>query len=142
MTFNNHLTKNKHIIKTLKFKELNDPNIISILLIETYYRSIFFRTFEYLYWILTGDKKITIGLAQMKVMYIKQLKDLNFLERIKFVIRLESYIENYILIKQYLDINKSLKNDIDICKYYNGIDTNRYYIINFKYAKKYVSSIK
>ncbi|MFR2529633.1 MAG: hypothetical protein ACLS9F_18485 [Clostridium paraputrificum] len=42
-------------------------------------------------------------------MYIKQLKDLNFLDRIKFVIRLESYIENYILIKQY-------KNDIDICK--------------------------
>lgn len=142
MTFDDHLVRNKNVIKLLKLKKLNDPNVIAILLLETYYRKIFFRIVEYLYWIITGNNKITIGLAQMKVMYIKQLKNLTFLERINFVLRLESYVENYFLIKQYIDINTNLKDDIDICKYYNGINANVYYIINFKYAKKYVLSIK
>lgn len=141
MTFYDHLIKNTELIKFFKCKNLNDSNIIAILLVETYYRPLYFRLFEYLYWVITGNKNITVGLAQIKISYIKQLQNLCWLERLKFITSLESYIQNYILIKQYIDTNPNLKNDLDICKYYNGKNVNKSYILNFKHAKLYINSL-
>lgn len=141
MTFYNHLTKNTELIKFLKGKNLNQPNVLAILLIETYYRPLYFRLFEYLYWVITGNNNITIGLSQIKVSYIKQLQNLGWVKRLKFIENLESYIQNYILIKQYLDANSNLKSDLDICKYYNGKKVSKSYVYNFKHAKIYINSL-
>ena len=143
MTFDEYLISKKNDIIMLKYRKLNDANVLALMLVETYYRKPLFRFYEYLYWVLSGDSEVSIGLSQMKAKYIKTFRNLNMIERAKYIIKLESYIENYFLIEQY--ISKNLNIDISdyksICRYYNGLNVNNHYIECFKDAKLYVKSI-
>lgn len=142
MTFNQYINSKKYDIIRLKRRKLNDVNVISLIMVETYYRKPIFRCCEYIYWILTGDKEVSIGLSQMKSKYIKTFQNLNLLQRIKYIVALESYNENYFIVEQYLrkKIGSSADDEL-ICKCYNGLNVNTHYIECFKSAKLYIDSI-
>lgn len=143
MTFDEYLISKKDDIIMLKYRKLNDANVLALMLVETYYRKPLFRFSEYLYWVLSGDSEVSIGLSQMKVKYIKTFRNLNMIERAKYIIKLESYIENYFLIEQYIskNLNIDISDDKSICRHYNGLNVNNHYIECFKDAKLYVKSI-
>lgn len=144
MTFNQHLIKNKKKIIRLKSRNLNNSSVIALILVETYYRKWIFRLFEYIYWIVSSDIEVTIGLSQIKVKYIKTLKGLNAFQKVKYIIYMESYIDNYFLVKQYIDknINTGCNDTKLICRTYNGIQVSKHYIEFFENAKSYVDSVK
>lgn len=143
MTFNQYLISKKNDISRLKYKKLDNANILALILVETYYRKPLFRFIEYIYWLISGNSEVTIGLSQMKVKYIKTFNNLNIFQRAKYIISLESYISNYFLVKSYLNQNPKLDldNDYCICKYYNGINSTEHYIRCFKDAKVYINLI-
>lgn len=144
MTFRNYLISKKSEIYLLKYRKLNNPNVIALILVESYYRKPLFRVIEYLYWIISGSNEMTLGLSQMRARYIKTLKNLNMMQRVKYVIKLESYINNYFLVESYLNKNKKLdfNDDYSICKYYNGTNSSKHYIRSFKEAKLYIKIIQ
>lgn len=140
MNFNQYINGKQNEILSLKLMNLNNINVISLIMVETYYRKPLFRYCEYVYWIITGNDKISIGLSQMKVKYIKTLKNIKFIQRIKYIYLLESYKENYFLVEKYLkEYNVDSNTDDEaICKIYNGPNVSSHYIENFKIAKKYI----
>lgn len=139
-----HLKKiTKSVLKLSKGRNNNvSINILSLLAIESYFRPIDKRVAEYLYWILTGNNSVTIGIAQIKVSINYLLATRSIFCRMKSIIKLESFQYNYYLVESLLD-NSAINNkeDAEVCKYYNGINVDTTYIDYFKFAKQYIYSI-
>lgn len=120
-----------------------DSTIIALLLLESYFRPIKWRLIEYIYWIITGDLDITLGIAQIKVKNNSLLNNDNILSRIKSIRNLESFKYNYDSIKVYLNKSPISKiNIVEICKYYNGEDVEGFYVNYFVFAKSEIKRMK
>lgn len=120
-----------------------DSTITSFLLLESYFRPIKWRVIEYIYWVITGDLEITLGIAQIKVKNNSLLDNSNILSRIKSIRNLENFKYNYDGIKRYLNksnINKD--NIVEICKYYNGEDAKGFYVNYFVFAKNEIEKMR
>lgn len=142
ITFRKYLISQEGIILQLKRRNLKNTDVIALIIVETYYRKPLFRLLEYLYWIISGDDDITLGLSQLKVRYIKTLSNLGILGRVKSILKLESYVNNYFLVEGYLNIkNMMYADDNSICKFYNGEDSSSHYIRMFKEVKLYVKTL-
>lgn len=142
ITFRKYLISQEGIILQLKRRNLKNTDVIALIIVETYYRKPLFRLLEYLYWIISGDDDITLGLSQLKVRYIKTLANLGILGRVKSILKLESYVNNYFLVEGYLNIkNMMYADDNSICKFYNGEDSSSHYIRMFKEVKLYVKTL-
>lgn len=142
LTFKKYLISQRDRILQLKNRNLNNVDVIALIIVETYYRKPLFRLLEYLYWIISGDDDITLGLSQLKVRYIKTLSTLDVLGRVNSILKLESYVNNYFLVEGYLNRkNMMYADDNYICKFYNGEDSSSDYIRNFKEAKLYVKAL-
>ena len=142
LTFRKYLISQGDRILQLKRRNLKNTNVIALIIVETYYRKPLFRLLEYLYWIISGDDNITLGLSQLKVKYIKNFSNLGIWGRVNSILKLESYVNNYFLVEGYLNRkNVMYADDNAICKFYNGENSSSHYIRNFKQAKLYVKTL-
>ncbi|MBK5252918.1 MAG: hypothetical protein JJE03_00355 [Peptostreptococcaceae bacterium] len=132
-------TKIMMLIKSGKY----DTNIITFLVLESYFRPLKHRALEYIYWCITGNQNISLGLSQIKVKNNSLIDNKSLISRIKNIIHLEGYGYNYICINLYINANcKQYKDDSDLCKCYNGEYVSMSYIKYFSYAKKQIEIIK
>lgn len=141
MMIQKHIDNNRSIIYGLVKRGYDDENIISLILVETYFRTFEFRILEYLYWILFKDNSLTLGLAQINMNNIPFIKDKKRLKFIKYIHYLESPKVNYELIQLFLK-KHNIDSDEELCKYYNGKETTYEYVSHFKYCKAYLKKLK
>lgn len=121
----------------------NDSIVITFLVLESYFRPFGWRILEYIYWTLTGNLDISLGIAQLKAKNNILFNNNNFLSRLKNIKKLESFKYNYDIINLYL--KKAIRYSMDekqICKYYNGECVGIFYVTYFMYAKNQVDNIK
>lgn len=140
--FRKYLTSQEGEILQLKCRNLKNVNVIALIIVETYYRKLLFRLLEYLYWVISGNNEITLGLSQLKARYIKTFSKLSIFQRFNSILKLESYVNNYFLVESYLNKNNMMyADDNSICKFYNGEASSIHYMRNFKEAKSYIKTL-
>ena len=109
--------------------------IISLLLIETYFRSKTVRIVEGIVYLLTSNTNITIGLNQLKVCYWEQFTQKSNFKLV--TVALFDVKENYDAAKFYLEEGKISLDDLhSVASYYNGPSYSNSYIELLKYTIK------
>lgn len=124
-----HFVSWENNILFLRGKGKNNSIIISILILETYFRPLDFRIIEILAWLITDNKDMTLGLSQLKVSTWNNMPSFNNKNIIRRIIALSSCETNYDAIYYYLVKNKVDLNNIDsVAFFYNGKDCRKSYI--------------
>lgn len=138
-----------HIQKMIKqiimLKDNNRENscVIAFIIVELYFRPLKYRVMEYIYWIITGDLEISLGLAQIKVKNNDCIDNSSTYLRLKSIRNLESFIYNYDSVETYLKNDYIYyKDDLEICKKYNGKNCGSTYITYYTYAKMRIEEIQ
>jgi|GEM_PF-5716412 len=133
--FERHFARNLPIIMKLSHSGRKEMIVLSLLLVESYFRSAFSRFLEYSYWVLMilFDRKradnISLGFAQIKYKYWKMLGSSKS-GLVKDFIKVTSLYFNYDYCNSYLSYHCKNYKDLDyssIIKLYNGNYTKYYY---------------
>jgi len=133
--FERHFARNLPLISKLAHSGRKEVIILSLLLVESYFRSTFSRFLEYLYWILMKlfnrqrVDGITLGYAQIKYKYWRKLSSSKS-SLAKDFKEMTSIFSNYDYCYSYLSYHCEDFKDLDysiIVKLYNGNYTQYYY---------------
>jgi len=129
-------SKLKEILNILYFNKRRNENIISILLMEDYFRPFYYRLFEYLYILfiilnLTQRKDITIGYSQNKLSIWIQyfnFKKIDFKSYMKIIFYGENLVLNYDLISYFIKENNIIESNLlEFVSKYRGIRSLNYF---------------
>ena len=133
--FERHFARNLPIMMKLTHSGRKEMIVLSLLLVESYFRSAFSRFLEYSYWILMilFDRQradnISLGRAQIKYKYWKMLSSSKS-SLVKDFKKITSFYFNYDFCDAYLSYHCKNYKELDyssIIKLYNGNYTKYYY---------------
>lgn len=139
-SFRSHLIKSETMLAILFSSGRANTLACSILLVESYFRPLSLRILEYVYWLISGAAKITIGMAQVEPMHFRKVNCNSVFGRIVGLRQIFSFLSNYDAVRSFLFKNGIRNEDsLNLVAFvYNGANASTSYRILLKHAYNFV----